>query len=144
MNDKIEQEIIINAPVATVWEVITKPEHISKWFSDKVEIDLRKGGKGKLSWENWGEAPLEVVELNEPNRFAFTWISADEETRSTNQQTLVEFKLTEESNGTKLLLIESIFDKLKLSDTQKEALFKKHTGGWKTFAERIKNYAESR
>ena len=143
MSDKIEQEITINAPIATVWKVITSPEHITKWFSDKVEIDLRKGGKGKLSWEKFGESPLEVTALDEPTLFAFTWIAADEETRSTNQQTLVEFRLVEDADSTKLHLTESIFGKLQLTDKQKDNIFEKHSSGWSFFAERLKQHAET-
>jgi uncharacterized protein YndB with AHSA1/START domain len=43
---------IVNAPVATVWEAWSSPEHIMKWNSaspdwhtPKAENDLRKGGK---------------------------------------------------------------------------------------------------
>ena len=57
MTDKIEREISIQAPIATVWEVITKPEYISQWFGSQVEIDLRRGGKGKLIWGEDLEAP---------------------------------------------------------------------------------------
>ena len=49
MTDTIEQEISIQAPIATVWQVITQPEYISQWFGSQVEIDIRPGGKGKLT-----------------------------------------------------------------------------------------------
>jgi transposase InsO family protein len=32
MTDTIEREISIAAPIATVWDVITRPEYISQWF----------------------------------------------------------------------------------------------------------------
>ncbi|HXR49791.1 MAG TPA: SRPBCC domain-containing protein [Verrucomicrobiae bacterium] len=143
MDDKLEQQIIINAPITTVWAVLTRPEHIIKWFSDRVDIDVRPGGKGLLSWDTYGDAPLEVVRVDEPNLFSFAWVGADEETREADQQTLVEFRLTEVAGGTKLLLTETIYGKLKLTEEKKNSLFEKHRSGWSVFADRIKQHAEA-
>lgn len=139
MNDRIEKEITINAPISTVWKVVTDP---GKWFGDKAEIDLRVGGKGMVSWEKYGDCTLEVIKLEEPSCFSFAWISPDEEARSVGQQTLVEFNLTEENGRTKLQLTESIFGEQLFGDEQKESLFGKHVSGWGHFAERIKQFAE--
>src|SRR3954469_22432518 len=48
---RIEREILIDAPVDVVWAVVTEPEHISGWFSDSVELDLRPGGEAVLVWD---------------------------------------------------------------------------------------------
>lgn len=44
MTDTIEQETRIQAPIATVWGVITKPEYISQWFGSQVERALACDG----------------------------------------------------------------------------------------------------
>jgi len=142
MNDKIEQQITIDASPTTVWSVLTDPKYISKWFSEKAEIDLKKGGRGKLSWESLGDAPLEVIEVNEPHLFSFAWVSPDKETQSANQQTLVEFKLTKDGDSTLLHISEIVYGEQKFSDEQKTSLFAKHTSGWEFFAGRLKQQAE--
>ena len=43
--------MLIEAPIDVVWEVISRPEQIVHWFSDKAELDLRPGGEGVLSFE---------------------------------------------------------------------------------------------
>jgi uncharacterized protein YndB with AHSA1/START domain len=139
MDDKLVREVTINAPIATVWKVVTNP---SQWFGDKAEIDLKPGGKGVVSWKEYGEAPLEIIKLDEPHCFSFAWIAPDEETRETGQRTLVEFTLSEEGESTKLYLTESVYDKQLISDEQKESLFGKHSGGWGYFAGKIKEQAE--
>jgi uncharacterized protein YndB with AHSA1/START domain len=48
--DAIERDILIEAPVQTVWSVVTEPGQISKWFSDTAELDARPGGEGLLSF----------------------------------------------------------------------------------------------
>lgn len=140
MANTVEQEIIINAPIAKVWEVVTKPKHFSNWLGCKAEFTLTPGSKGKLAWENFGEAPLTIEAVNEPTLFSFKWISADDETRSIDGETLVTFTLSETSGGTKLRLVESGFDELDLTQEQKGTLRSKHIGGWSTFMAHAKTY----
>lgn len=142
MIDKIEREISIQAPIATVWEVITQPEYIKQWFCSQVEIDLQQGGKGKLVWGEDFEAPLEIVEVDKPHLFSFLWIAPDEETKPTHQQTLVEFKLIEEGMGTKVHLTESGFEKLAITAEQKANLINNHTPGWGDFLSSLQSCAQ--
>ena len=51
---RIEREIVIHAPVEVVWSVVTEPEHISAWFSDSADLDLRPGGRAVLHWNDFG------------------------------------------------------------------------------------------
>jgi uncharacterized protein YndB with AHSA1/START domain len=143
MTEKIEREISIQAPIATVWEVITKPEYISQWFGSQAEIDLRPGGKGKLSWGEDLEAPLEIVEVEKPHLFSFLWVAPDEETKPTHQQTLVEFWLTEDGAGTKVRLTESGFEQLEITAEQQAHLIAKHTPGWGDFLSSLQRCAQN-
>ena len=143
MTDKIEREISIQAPIATVWEVITQPEYISQWFGSQADIDLRPGGKGKLSWGEDFEAPLEIVEVVKPHLFSFLWVAPDEETKPTQQQTLVEFRLTEDGAQTKVCLTESGFEKLELTAEQQANLIAKHTPGWGDFLSSLQRCAQN-
>jgi uncharacterized protein YndB with AHSA1/START domain len=45
MNDVIEQEVPIQAPIERVWQVVTDPECVARWFGSTAEIDLRRGGR---------------------------------------------------------------------------------------------------
>ncbi|GCE11904.1 SRPBCC domain-containing protein [Tengunoibacter tsumagoiensis] len=141
--DKIEREISIQAPIATVWEVITKPEYISQWFGSQVEIDVRQGGKGRLVWGENVEASLEIVAVEKPYRFSFLWVAPDEETRATHQQTLVEFKLIENNDETKVCLTESGFEKLEITAEQKATLIVNHTSGWGEFLSNLQRCAQN-
>jgi uncharacterized protein YndB with AHSA1/START domain len=142
VTDTIEREISIQAPIATVWEVITKPEYISQWFCRQAEIDLRPGGKGTLSWEDF-EAPLEIVEVDRPHLLSFLWVAPDEETKPTHQQTLVQFRLTEDGAETKVRLIESGFEKLEMTAEQKANLMANHTPGWGEFLSSLQRCAQN-
>ena len=44
----IEREIQIDASPATVFEVITSPEHLKEWWPDEAVIEPTPGAKGEL------------------------------------------------------------------------------------------------
>ena len=143
MTDKIEREISIQAPIATVWDVITKPEYISQWFGCQVELNVHPGGKGRLIWGENFEAPLEIAEVEKPHLFSFLWIAPDEETRAIHQQTLVTFRLMEDGAETKLSFTESGFEKLAITAEQKATLIANHTSGWADFLSKLQYCAQS-
>jgi len=144
MQDSITKEFTIAASIATVWDVVTKPEHMAKWFfGAKAELDLQPGGQGSLTWDGLGTAPLEIVKVDKPHLFSFRWVAPDEETAATHQQTLVEFALREDGDKTHLRLTESGFATLQISDEDKASLIGKHTDGWNNFGAALQQHAES-
>lgn len=72
------------APMALVFEALTKPEHISVWFpADDVplhvcEIDLRVGGKSHYAWYAPGGVECSFrgtfLEIEPPTRIVSTWL----------------------------------------------------------------------
>lgn len=79
---------LFDAPRALVYEVMTKPEHVQRWWGQLgegysvpvCEIDLRVGGKWRfVNRHPKGEATFygEYRELQPPERCVFTEIFAD-------------------------------------------------------------------
>jgi uncharacterized protein YndB with AHSA1/START domain len=72
------------APMALVFEALTKPEHIRVWFpADDVElhvceIDFRVGGRYHYAWYAPGGTECsfrgEFLEIDPPTRFVSTWL----------------------------------------------------------------------
>ena len=74
--EMIERDILIEAPMQTVWSVVTEPDQISNWFSDTAEIDVRPGGEGVLSFTDRATNQHATVRLlietvGPPHKFAF-------------------------------------------------------------------------
>ena len=43
--DRIESDVLIAAPVERVWDLITRADHLGRWFGNAgAEVDLRPGG----------------------------------------------------------------------------------------------------
>jgi uncharacterized protein YndB with AHSA1/START domain len=131
--DRIETDILIAAPVERVWDLITSPEHIGRWFSDAgAEIELRPGGALSLSWREHGTFHGRVETVEPPHRFAYRWLSAvDARAEPTPaNSTLTEFTLSAEGTGTRVAVVESGFDALDADTTDRAAALASHTRGW--------------
>ncbi|MDT5024922.1 MAG: hypothetical protein QOE61_1348 [Micromonosporaceae bacterium] len=126
----IERDILIEAPVDVVWDVVTQPEQVDRWFSDEAEIDVRPGGEGSLSWQEYGTVRLRVEGVDRPHLFSFRWVYPEGEDPREGNSLLVEFTLTAEGQYTRLRVVERGLAELDWSDEQKAAYVQEHNRGW--------------
>jgi uncharacterized protein YndB with AHSA1/START domain len=130
--DRIERETFIEAPVERVWEIVTEPEHVGRWFSDAgAEIDLRPGGAMSMTWEEHGTVYGRVEAVERPRRFAVRWAAQMGSTElDAGKSTLVEFTLAPEREGTRLRVVESGFASLDMPDADRIAKADGNSEGW--------------
>jgi uncharacterized protein YndB with AHSA1/START domain len=132
--DRIEREVVIDAPIERVWSALTQPASVSSWFSNgnKVTIDLREGGVMALDQGDHGAFQTVIVSVSPPNLFSFRWASAYPDVLATeDNSTLVEFTLKATPEGTVLRVVESGFDALEIpADRVEHAGFENHSKGW--------------
>jgi uncharacterized protein YndB with AHSA1/START domain len=93
----IRKEIVLPAPRDDVWEALTEPERLEDWFANDVDLDLRPGGGATFRWSNGEERHATVTEVEPERRLAFDW--EDEGT--------VAFELSDDADGTRLVVVES-------------------------------------
>jgi uncharacterized protein YndB with AHSA1/START domain len=140
---QVEQQVVIEAPIDVVWRTVTEPEQISQWFADRVELEPRPGGAGKLVFEHEGgdtvvTAAFVVEAMDAPSRFAFRWNHPEGETPVSGNSVLVEFTLTAESTErTRLHVTESGLDELSWPEADKTTYAQEHTDGWAHFFRRL-------
>jgi uncharacterized protein YndB with AHSA1/START domain len=144
--DRIEREIDIDAPIEVVWTVITEPEHITSWFTDSVELDVRPGAEGRFGWDiketnRTFVVNLRVERLDPPHFFSFRWNYPDGVEPTETNAPLVEFSLEARGDSTRLRLVESGIAKLDRSDEDKETYFTGHTSGWLRIIDQLRDYA---
>jgi uncharacterized protein YndB with AHSA1/START domain len=138
--DRIEREVVIDAPLEVVWAVVTAPHHVGSWFSDSAEIDLRPGGRGTLVWNEHGSFPLRVEKVDPPHAVSYRWARpAGAEPRAGNS-TLIEFILSEEGDGTRLRVVESGFAELEGTEEEKAEHFEENTQGWEQELGELREY----
>jgi uncharacterized protein YndB with AHSA1/START domain len=143
--ERLEREILIEAPVEVVWSVVTEPEHISGWFGDTAEIELRPGGALRLGWSDQGHTVQGTIETVEPPHFlAYTWRNANPGNElPAGESTLVEFRLSAEGDSTRLKVVESGFPRLSLAPDASQDLADGHRRGWVQELDELREYAEA-
>ena len=129
--DKIEREVVVAAPLEVVWSAVTEAEHVGSWFGDSAEVELRPGGQVLLTWKDYGTFRGRVETVEPPHRFAFRWARpADVDPRPGNS-TLVEFTLAEEGEGTRLRVVESGFETLGVTESERAKHVAENEQGWR-------------
>jgi uncharacterized protein YndB with AHSA1/START domain len=141
---RIERDILIDAPVDIVWAVVTEPEHIGEWFSDSVELDLRPGGAAVLRWDDYGAVHGRVERVEPPHFFSFRWVvhRVPDAPVTDGNSTLVEFSLSPEGDGTRLTVVESGFRDLDGTEDENQGHVDSHRRGWVHELGELKEYAE--
>ena len=143
---RIEREILIDAPVAIVWAVVTEPKHISGWFSDAVELDLRPGGAAVLHWNDYGAVHGRVERVEPPHFFSVRWVvpRIPGAPVADGNSTLVEFTLSAEGDATRLRVVESGFRDLAGPEDENRAHVDGHRRGWELELGELQAYVAQR
>ena len=143
--DRIEREILIDAPIERVWMVLTDAEHISSWFGggDHVRIDPRPGGTIVFEHGDQGPIPARIERLEPPFAFSYRWAQGEPgEEPTEGNSTLVEFTLEEEGGGgTRLRIVESGFAALPLAETASTTRHDQNVVGWTRALPRLRDHA---
>jgi uncharacterized protein YndB with AHSA1/START domain len=142
--DSIEREIVIAAPVERVWEIVTQPEHLGRWFGDAgAEAD---GDVITMRWEEYGTAHLHVQHSEPPRHFAYRWTASGipEGTPPTDgNSTLVEFTFEPTDGGTRLRVVESGFAGLDFAPDKQAELHAGNVEGWEHEFGHLERYAQT-
>lgn len=145
---KIEREIEIDASPATVFEVITSPEHLTQWWPDEAVIEPTPGAVGELVFgdRSSGDAQIPritVVEAEPPQLFSFRWVYPDGEDANDANSLLVTFELSARDGGTQLRMTETGFRQKGWEVAVLEQQYREHWEGWDHFLPRLAAYAST-
>ena len=140
---KLEREVLIEATPDVVFDVVSRPEHISRWWADKAELDPVAGAVGELSWDGRDDPErIVVVEALRPTRFSFRWVADDGPAVSGNSL-LVTFDIVPAGDRTILRLTESGWREKGWEVAVLEEAYRDHESGWDAFLPRLRDYAPS-
>ena len=142
--ERIEREILIDAPMESVWAIVTEPEHVGTWFSDSAQIELRPGGKATLTWEAHGSAHAQVEKVEPPHSFSFRWARPVGAEPRKGNSTLVEFTLSAKGESTRLRVVESGFQELEGSEEEKAKYAEENTKGWDFELGELRDYVSTK
>src|SRR5215472_8941666 len=142
MDDRIEQDIMINAPLNRVWELVSEP---GWWVPSAVvaPVDHTPGHQVVRETEKLGRFPVEVVRVDPKIYAAFRWAShAPGAELTAGNTTLVEFRLQPVGNAVRVSVLESGFAAVEAPESVREQTWKDNTGGWQEEMAGLKERAE--
>lgn len=142
MTDRIEKNVVLNAPLTRVWRAISDSREFGAWFGAKLEGAFTPGAHliGHITTPGYEHLAMELfVEEVAPERLlSYRWhpYAVDPDVDySSEPTTLVEFRLAEVAEGTRLTVVESGFDQIP-AERRAEA-FRMNEGGWSGQIENI-------
>jgi uncharacterized protein YndB with AHSA1/START domain len=120
----------LSGSIKRVYEAFTSPKHLQRWWGPEgietphVDMDVREGGPWTTTMRGADGAEFvvsgEYVELKPHHRLAFTWGWTVHGERG--HSTLVEIDLERVGEGTRLTLVQSVFE------TREDC--ERHEQGW--------------
>jgi uncharacterized protein YndB with AHSA1/START domain len=142
VDDSIVQEITIKASAQRIFEALTNPAELLKWWASEgkfrateVQLDLRPGGKWMMRVEgNCGTGSSSTVRgeyrrIEPPRLLSFTWIRDEEN----SPETLVCWELEEDRGSTTVRVTHS--------GLTSEAL-RIRNSGWPLIQDLLQSYLE--
>jgi uncharacterized protein YndB with AHSA1/START domain len=145
MENQIQKQVEIAAPVARVWEALTDFRQFGEWFKTRMDGPFVAGQPlgGQITFPGYEHLRMEiVVQAIEPETlFSFTWhpYAVDPKVDySQEESTLVEFRLQPAAGGTLLTVTESGFEKI--PEARRAEAFLRNGNGWTQQMNNIEAY----
>ena len=145
MENRIEKQIELKAPISRVWRALTDYREFGGWFRVNLEgpFTPSKTSRGRVTYPGYEHLNFELmVQKIEPERFfSYTWhpYAVDPEVDySAEKPTLVEFRLEKTAGGTLLTVTESGFEAIPAN--RRAEAFRRNEGGWAIQIENIQKY----
>ena len=154
--DRIEKEVVLQAPLERVWRAISNAEEFGQWFGVHFDgpfvADTSVTGAitpttvdeevARMQEPHAGRASTwQIVAIEPQRRLAFRWhpyaVDAGAD-YSQEPTTLVEFTLTEVDDGVLLRIVESGFDKIPAE--RRVSAFEANSQGWAKQTELVRKY----
>jgi uncharacterized protein YndB with AHSA1/START domain len=133
--DRIEKTTFLRAPRARVWRAIADAEEFGQWFRVKLDAPFAEGVtvRGRITYPGYEhlhfEMQIERIELERLFAYRLHPYAVDPAVDySAEPTTLVELRLDDEPGGTRLVIVESGFDRL--PPGRRAEAFRMNDGGW--------------
>ncbi len=128
--DRIEREILIDAPIELVWRLVSRP---GWWIGDEDregQTITRERDHVIVDDPRYGRWVVLTVSSQAPHHVSYRSPEAAEQALEEGSSTLVEFLLAEHGSGTRLRVVESGFASLPVSAEGRAAKIEGNSRGW--------------
>jgi uncharacterized protein YndB with AHSA1/START domain len=102
----ITRQVDLDTPADELWDMVSDPDQMATWLGDSVDVDLRPGGTGTVV-DDGIVRHVQVEEVSESRRLAFTWWESDD--RSTESRVVFAVGTTADGRS-RLTITETLSD----------------------------------
>lgn len=140
----VHRSIRIAAAVPKVWEAVTVPEHISRWFDHTELAGEGAGATGTMTSPGRAPIPLRLEAIDPERMVAYRWNNDDASGASpaefdAERSTLFTFTLEPADGGTLLTVVETGFE----VTSDPAANMASHQQGWTMELDKLVELLES-
>ena len=141
--DRIQKTVILRAGRARVWRALTDPAQFSEWFGVVLKDPFVPGARvqGPVTHPGYEHLTMDIIiERVEPERlFSWRWQpGGDPDIDPAEPMTLVVFELEEVSEGTRLTVTETGFDRIPVARRSKA--YRENDEGWTEQMDNLRQY----
>ena len=143
--DRIEKEILLQAPVARVWRALTDAGEFGTWFRVALDGPFVAGQRlvGRITHPGYEHVTMELLveRMDAETLFSYRWhpYAVDPAVDySQEPTTLVEFRLSPKGGGTLLSVVESGFDRVPAH--RRDEAFRMNERGWAGLLKNIERH----
>lgn len=140
--DAIEREILINASLDRVWNLVSKTGF---WVGEQIHFE-HEGKEGEtivVDSKKWGLFPVFVERLQPQTRAVYRWSSCfPGEQPTAGKGTRVEFNLEERADGVLVSVRESGFSLIDATEDFRVEQVRGNTDGWEMQLAALKRISE--
>ena len=133
--DRIEKQILLQAPQSRVWHALTDAGEFGTWFRVDLDGHFRPGQRltGRITHPGYEHITMEILveRMDAETLFSYRWhpYAVDPAVDYAQEPTtLVEFRLEPKEGGTLLSVVESGFDRIPAS--RRDEAFRMNERGW--------------
>jgi uncharacterized protein YndB with AHSA1/START domain len=141
----IEREVYVEASPEVVFDVVSRPEHVERWWPDEAHYDTAPGSTGTIVFgagaSDETAVAITVVDARPPHSFSFRWTHPAGEPAAAGNSLLVTFELTPQGRGTLLKMTETGFREMGWEIAMLEHQYRDHESGWAYYLPRLVDYA---
>jgi uncharacterized protein YndB with AHSA1/START domain len=145
MENRIEKQIELKAPIARVWRALTDYREFGEWFRVALEGPFVPGqpARARILHPGYEHVVMEFVvqKIDPMELFSFTWhpYAIDPKADYSGETpTLVEFHLEKTATGSRLRVTESGFENIPAY--RRAEAFRMNDGGWTEQVKNIETY----
>lgn len=147
--DRIEKTIVLQANQSRVWRALSDSTEFGAWFCFEFDGPFVPGEilAGRVTSSSCANVTfrMAIEKMEAESLFSYRWhphaVDPDFD-YSSEEMTLVEFRLAAEGDTTRVTVIESGFDKV--PESRRDVAFRMNNGGWDQQIQNLERYVTSK